>query len=55
MQKMNEKMSKKSMLWRFSNFLQKQHVKMGCTMQNLARHVYKNVWSIVETLKMGSF
>ena len=39
----------------FSNFLQKQHVKMGCTMQSLTRRVYKNVWSIVETLKIGFF
>jgi len=71
MQKMNEKKSKKSIffiyfqilfekrnhsqVWYFSSFLQKQHVKFGCTMQNLARHVCKNVWSMVETQKTGFF
>ena len=38
----------RSQVWCFSNFLQKQHVKICCTMQNLARHVCKNVWSMVK-------
>ena len=38
-----------SQVWYFSSFLQKQHVKIGCIIQNLARHVCKNVWSMVET------
>ena len=44
-----------SQVWCFSNFLQKQHVKTGCTMQNLARHVCKNVWSMVEMVKNAVF
>ena len=42
-------------VWCFSNYLQKQHVKIGCTMQNLARHVCKNVWSMVEMVKNAVF
>ena len=39
----------------FASFLQKQHVKTGCTMQFLARHVCKNVWSMVEMVKNAVF
>ena len=44
-----------SQVWCFSNFLQKQHVKIACTMQFLARHVCKNVWSMVEMVKNAVF
>ena len=44
-----------SQVWCFPSFFQKQHVKTGCTMQFLARHVCKNIWSMVEMVKNAVF
>ena len=45
----------RSQVWCFSIFLQTQHVKIGCTMQNLARQVCKNVWGMVNMEKKRCF